>query len=664
MILFFGICINVNAQGLSNKEVRGIKGFIDSPANNIATEKSSKESRGDKYFFRYAFDKAIESYTSNKQLTTEGQRRLAESNHNIGQEIQAEAAYLKLINGQANLIPEDYFNYATVLKNNGKNSESNIQMDKFYELKPNDLRAQDYAANKGEFVNMSKDDGKYKIKQLTINSDADDFGASYYKNMIVFASTKETPKMIKRRYNWTGKPFWDIYVSEIKDGQLKKAKKFNNNMNDKLHDGPASFSNDGTFMAFTRNNYKDKSDDKVVELQIYFSTYTNDKWSKPEPFALNNSAYQVGQPCLTPDGNTMYFTSDMPGGFGGADIYRVTKSGNGLWGKAENLGNKVNTEGDEMFPYFEKANSVLFFSSNGRFGLGGLDIFYCSVNGSEVGRVKNAGSPLNTPYDDFSVIVDNKLNQGYFASNRSGGSGGDDIYAFDILKSLDIDKKIQGIAQDKNGMPINETFVMLLDDQGFLIDSATTENDGAFNFLVATNNNFRLIGKSESYLDGVNVANTFGKESIVTADLVLLQKEKEIVVVEKIEVIPEKIKVKIENLNPIYFDLDKFNIRPDAEVELKKIVKIMNDNPEMVVELSSYTDCRASKEYNQILSENMALASVNYIKSRITKPERISGKGFGETMLVNLCAGEGDVVSTCSEPEHQMNRRTEFVIEK
>jgi len=408
--------------------------FICFSAN--AQDKSRRELKGDKYAFRYAYDDAIKSYTKAKQLTMEGQRRLAESYHKMGQNIQAEDTYSKLVNSQGQIIPEDYYNYAMVLKINGKFTESNKWMDKFAELKPNDLRAKDYSLNKNEFVNLTKDNGEFKIVNQHINTGADDFGTCYYKNGIVFASSRSS-KMFPRKYKWSGKPFCDLYFSEVIDGQMKSPNNFSKKLNGKLHDGPASFSNNGTFIAFTRNNYNDKSKDNIVELQIWFSTYKDGKWLKPEPFAYNNSEYSVGQPCLTADGNTMYFTSDMPGGYGGADIYRSTKNNIGEWSKPENLGTKINTEGDEMYPFFIEHNQTLLFSSNGRFGLGGLDIFISAFNGIGFDRAYNAGTPLNTQYDDFAAIVNDSMSKGYFSSNRAGGSGGDDIYSFDLFKKIE-----------------------------------------------------------------------------------------------------------------------------------------------------------------------------------------------------------------------------------
>jgi outer membrane protein OmpA-like peptidoglycan-associated protein len=572
----------------------------------------------------------------------------------LNQNALSETAYSKLTSATSGILPEDYYNYAMLLKTDGKYDESNKWMDKFNELKPEDLRAKDYAANKNEFANWSKDDGKYKVEHLNINTDAEDFGPSYYKNKIVFVSTGANPDLMKRTYNWNGKPFLNMYVSEVDNNQLKSPEKFNKGLNGKLHDGPASFSKDGNYMAFTRNNYDTKRKDKIINLQICFSSYKDEKWSKPESFVLNNKEYSVGHPCLTADGNTMYFSSDMPGGYGGADIYRITKDEKGTWGKAENLGNKVNTEGDELFPFYDENNKTLYFSSNGRFGLGGLDIFICEIKDSGYGRIYNAGYPLNTQYDDFSVIVND--NKGYFASNRTGGSGDDDIYSVELLN---ISKKIQGIAKNVDGNPIPKTFITLLDDKNNVLDTLITKDDGTYSFVVDANKNFKLNGKKEKYIEGNNIAGTFGEESIVKADVTLLEKEE--IIARAIQVVGNDLG-KILALNSIYFDFHKYNIRPDAQIELNKIVTVMNENPNLVVELSSYTDCRASKEYNQILSDKRAKASAEYIKKRITKPERIHGKGFGETKSINGCECEGAVVSICSEDEYQKDRRTEFII--
>ncbi|MDP3557469.1 MAG: OmpA family protein [Bacteroidota bacterium] len=627
--------------------------------NGIAQKKSNKELQGDKYAFVYSFDKAIDSYTQAKNLSVEGQRSLAKSYSNIGQSDKSELAYSTLINMPGGNLPEDYYNYAMVLKTNGKYEDANKYMDKFYELKPNDLRAKDYNQNKGELSNLLKDDSKYNVGHLSFNTDADEFGTSYYNDKIVFASSGANPKATEKTYNWNGKPFLDLYVSDVEGGQLKTAQVFDKSFNGKMHDGPASFSKGGTLMAYTKNNYDLKKRERVVRVQICFSNYKDGKWSSPESFSLNNKEYSVGHPCLTQDGNTMYFSSDMPGGFGGTDIYRTTRDEKGAWGKSENLGNKINTEGDELYPFYEEANGVLFFTSNGRFGLGGLDIFFCATDGSKFGKVRNAGVPLNSRYDDFAAISTSDLSKGYFSSNRTGGNGEDDIYSVDYLK-LNIGKKIEGLALDNTKNILANTLVTLFDNNGIILDSVTTKDKGSFTFFVESDKNFKLTGNKPNYIEGSTLTNTSAKEFIVKADVTLLKKE---------ELIAKKIIVgadlgKVLELNTIYYDLDKYNIRPDAEIELAKIVKIMNEYPDMVVELHAYTDCRASNEYNQILSDKRAKTPAWYIKTRITHPERITGKGFGETKSTTVCSCEGTGLSICSEEEFQKDRRTEFIIIK
>lgn len=629
--------------------------------NSNAQEKSRKEKKGDKYYFVYSFDKAIDAYTHTKELTVDGQRKLADSYHNMHQHIQSEIAYSKLVNTIGGNLPEDYYNYAMVLRCDAKYDESNKWMEKFVEQKPTDLRAKDYVLNKSMFNDLVADKGAYKITHLDINTAAEDFGTSYYKDKMVFASSRSAPKMIQRNSNRNGLPYLNIYEADVRDGQLKASENFDKSLNGKMNDGPATYTADGNYMAFTRNNRDVKRKDKVVNLEIYFRTNTDKKWSEPKPFFLNNKEYSVGHPCLTTKGDTMYFTSDMPGGFGKADIYRTTKDAKGEWTRAENLGNQINTEGDEVFPFYNGNMGALFFSSNGRYGLGGLDVFICSINGQKVDNVYNAGAPLNTQNDDFAVVVDSKTKKGYFSSNRSGGSGDDDIYTIDLLEELKFGKRIIGIAKDKSEHAIPQTFITLQDEKGTTMDTLTTKDDGAYVFFVATDKKFKLIGKKEKYTDGANNASSFGKELIIKSDVLLTMKEEKIIV-PKIEVGEDL--GKIVGFNPVYYDFREYNIRPDAKVELDKIVKILNEYPNMVVELSSHTDCRAPKEYNVKLSNQRSKAASDYIKSRITKPNRVTGEGYGESKLINACACEDTIVSDCSDEEHQKNRRTEFTIIK
>lgn len=398
--------------------------------NLFAQEKSRRELKGDKYFTIYSFDKAIKVYSHTKELSPEGMRRLALSYHNLDMNTKAEQTYQTIVNGSGVVVPEDIYNYAMVLKINGKNIESDRWMDKFAGLMPNDLRVADYLIHRSLVPDLSKDMGKYTIKHLNFNTDELEFGTSYYHNdQIVFASTRSKSKMIVRNYNWTGRPYWNLYVSDIEGNQLGKPVLFDKNLKGKLNDGPASFNLKGDEIAYTTNNYEYQKSDKVVALQIFFSRFQDEKWLDPVPFFLNSPDYSIGHPFLTLDGTTMYFSSDMPGGFGGTDLYKITRNGSGVWGQVENLGRKINTEGDEMFPFMEEQEQKLYFSSDGRYGLGGMDVFSCTYAYNLIGPVSNVGSPVNTQHDDFAFIVNAKERKGYFSSNRPDGSGGDDIYS-------------------------------------------------------------------------------------------------------------------------------------------------------------------------------------------------------------------------------------------
>jgi len=633
--------------------------FIGLGYSADAADKPRREIQGDKYFFVYSFDKAIISYAGTKNLTTEGQRRLAESYQNLNRHAEAEEAYAKLVEGKDGVTPEDYFAYAMVLRANEKYEQSAIWMDKLYAAKPSDLRAQDYMTNRDRLPELLKGNGIFTATALNMNTAAKDFAPSYYKDKVVFTSSGTKPNI--RKYKWTGLPFLNLYVADVTDGQWTGISLFDRAMKGKMHDGPATFSTDGNYMALTRNNYDLERKDRVVNLHIFFSSFADDKWSDQVPFALNNDDYSVAHPCFANNGNTMYFASDIPGGFGGADIYRVEKNGS-TWGTPVNLGDGINTEGDEMFPFFEEEKDILLFASNGRFGLGGLDIFQATMNSNGFDGAINLGVPVNTAHDDFAIILNDKTKKGYFSSNRPMGSGEDDIYAL-AYTDLVTDRYIAGIAMDEEGRPVPNTSVVLTDDQGVALQTVTTKNDGAYIFKVEPDNSFKLTGNKVGYLEAEELTNTFSNEDTVRRDLNLEQIPAPVIAEEAPIAVGEDLAIKLK-LNPIYFDFDKSDVRPDAVPELDKIVKTMNDNPNMAIDVKAYTDCRGTMAYNIELSKKRAAVTAWYIKSRISGKDRVSSKGLGETNLTNDCACEGTVVSDCTDGEFQLDRRSEFIVVK
>jgi outer membrane protein OmpA-like peptidoglycan-associated protein len=700
------------------------------------------------YYTNYSYPKVIEKLEGKENLSTEAYRELAESYKIANDFVKAEASYAKVV-AAPDKIAEDVYHYAQLLKMNGKYVEAQTQMDAYAALN-NDKRAKLYARNKNYVVDLLKDKGQFTIKNLEVNSMQQDFGAVYYKDQIVYTSSKTPIKGAYRRWNGNNLAFLDLYAGKANSGsEITEAKKISK-LNKKYHEGPASYSKDGNTVMYTQDNYKAKSSDGVRKLEMYEAKFTDGKWGDKVPFPYNNKEYSMGHPALTADGNTLYFASDMPGGKGGVDLYKTSRSADGKWSTPENLGDRVNTEGNELFPFIHESG-LFFFSSDGMPGLGGLDIFATEMKNGQAGKIINIGAPVNGSKDDFSMVLNAEKTKGYFASNREGGKGDDDIYSFNLLKPFKFGKTIKGTAKDKEGNLLAGTKVNLYDPETMAFSSVTTTETGAYTFEVDEPGTYILNGTKEKYFDGKNNAVVTDESDVVTSDVILekdpglslyalitdsktklplegvkititdaftgkpltasttpaagdyrtplagnkigdkigyvikLEKEGYLTktltfnkLIDKPGVIRMhdamdftlgKLEIggdlaKMIDIKPIYFDVNKFNIRKDAATELDKIVKIMNEYPNMVIELGSHTDCRASMKYNETLSDKRAKASAAYIKKTIAKPERIYGKGYGESKLKNGCACEGPVKSTCTEEEHQTNRRTEFIIIK
>ena len=382
---------------------------------------------------------------------------------------------------------------------------------------------------------------------------------------------------------------------------------------------------------------------------MFYSFSNGEKWGDALPFTFNSSEYSSGHPSVSTDGKTVYFTSDMPGGKGGTDLYKITRNSDNSWSAPQNLGDTINTEGNEMFPFYHESG-ILYFASNGHVGLGGLDIFYVDLHKKH--RVQNMGFPLNDRFDDFGLILNEKQTGGFFSSNRQGGKGFDDIYGLTITKPLIVKKLIAGLTKNTNNKIVPLAKVSLYNEQMQMVDSIQSDSMGYYSFSVDPDLEFKLTGTKEKHLPGKNTASSKTDQDTVKTDLVL----NELAVGTDLG--------KILKINPIYFDYNKFFIRPDAAVELDKIVAIMNEYPTLQIELGSHTDCRGNVNYNSKLSDKRAKSSAEYIRARISNPTRIYGKGFGESKLVNKCECEGARKVPCTEEEHQQNRRTEFVIVK
>ena len=501
--------------------------------------------------------------------------------------------------------------------------------------------------------------GEYKVENLDINTKFSDFGSTFYdNNKLIFSSTRGDG-LLKAKWKENGQPFLELYEGTInEDGSLSDIKSFSENINTKFHDASASFTPDQKTVYFTRDFYTNskllKDDDGITNLAIFKASVAPDgSWTDIEPLPFNNASYSCGHPSINKDGTKLYFTSDMPGSYGSTDIFVVNiDRKNGTYGIPRNLGRKINTVGKEMFPFID-TKDILYFSSDGKKeGIGGLDVYASKMYEKSVSDALHLGEPVNSKADDFAYIIKNDIHEGYFSSNRKGGKGDDDIYHFSASPPLKIEcnQIVTGIVKNKEtNKNLFNAVVIIYDDKDNELDNTTSNPDGSFKFTVDCNKSYKIVAAKDKFNKNED---TFVTENNPDAKLSInlnLEPIPEVVIVRKKVVV---------NINPIYFDFNKSNIRPDASLELNKVVEIMNKYPELRIEGGSHTDSRGEAKYNQILSEKRAKSTIAYIVSKGIDVSRLTAKGYGESQPTNKC---NDTVK-CTEEQHQQNRRTEFVI--
>ena len=552
---------------------------------------------------------------------------------------------------------EYYYRYSQTLKSVGDYDGADKMLNAFNRINGNDSRAKLYEANKDYYAVIKANSGRYVIETLDINSNLSDYGTSFLDDKIVFTSTRENPGVSKNIQKWTNQAFSTLYTAQVNaNGTLGKVEPFSNIVDSKFNEATPVFTKDGKTMYFTRNNYNDRKKGKDTQgttlLKLYKATFENGKWTNVKELPFNSDDFSTAHPALSPDEKTLYFASNRPGTLGDSDIYKVAIYNNDLFGIPENLGNTINTEGKETFP-FVSAENELYFSSNGHPGLGGLDVFVAKINSNgSFGNVSNVGTPINGSMDDFAFVINTNTNKGYFSSNREGGKGYDDIYQFIETRKLSCEQLLAGIVTDKKtNSLLAGAKVILLDEQMNVIKELSTNDKGSFSYEKAEcGKTYYIRVFKEDYLtteEKVTIPTEQGKTDINIG----LEKN-----IEKITIGTDL--AKVFAIEMIYFDLDKFNIRPDAALDISKVIAVMKQYPMMKVEVASHTDSRASKVYNLTLSQKRAQATMDFmVKSGIDK-NRLIAKGYGESRLVNKCA---DGVE-CSEQEHQQNRRSQFII--
>jgi len=506
---------------------------------------------------------------------------------------------------------------------------------------------------------INAQDESYTIKNVSSNTKYSDFGVSYFgENTALFASARKDKAVRKRVWIVNNQPFLELYKGSIvENGDIADVERFSKVLNSRYHESNVTFTKDLTTVYFTRNNYINKKVKKdatgMILNQLFRAKIGEDgDWTDIQPMPFNSDNYQTGHPALNDREDKLYFISDMPGSLGLTDIYVVDIKSDGSYGEPINLGPDVNTSKSEMFPFIDE-NNVLYFASKGfEDSKGGLDVYATKIIGHKsIEKAKNIGAPINTQFDDFSFVLQKGKKIGYFSSNRIGGKGDDDIYSFEELKPVNFDCKqfAEGVVREiETGALLPGALVVLFDSEGNKVESIIADKYGSFSFKLDCKRDYKVVGSKEYY--------TEGNEQFTTSD----KNESEVIL--KITLRPiEFLSVRgrlMVNINPIYFDLDKAEIRDDAAIELQRVLVIMLKYPELKIDLGSHTDSRSPNEYNMNLSNLRAKASVEWVIAHGIDASRITGKGYGETQLVNKCA---DGVK-CSELEHQLNRRTEFVV--
>ncbi len=604
--------------------------------------------QGNRLYDDLAYSMAIKEFQKglSKKEFPKARIKLAECYRKINDLPHAEEAFAKAIQ-LPEAQPIHKLHYAQILMKNGKYDQSKIYLDQYLIAVPSDASAGKLRASCDSISKWMADSIKYTVQSSTLNSGQSNFAPVFYKEGVVFATDRNSKG---KTFEWTGRPFLEMYYAKgSPDNGYSSPISLTGDVNGIYHDGPATFTSNGDTIYFTRNNYIRKkvkeSEQEEVNLKIYEAIKKDTSWINLKEFAYNSNEYSTGHPTLSIDGNTMYFVSDMADGLGGSDIYMSQKI-NGTWGKPVNMGPSINTPYNEMFPVVWK-DSILYFSSEGHYNFGGLDIFQSIKRSNSWSMARNAGYPLNTSYDDFGIAMNDSGTAGLLSSNRNiNNSTQDNIYSFTVN---DLRFNLEGIAVEKaSQQPLRDVKIELLNTKTNKKEIAMTAADGKFTFKLDPESEFSIVGSKDSYFTNTEIVSTKGKKHSENM-FVKLKMELERIVVNK--------PIVLEN---IYYDLDKHDIRQDAALGLDKLVAILNDNPGISIELSSHTDSRADDRYNNVLSQKRAESAVNYIIARGISSSRITAKGYGEQQLINRCAND----ITCTEEEHQQNRRTEFKVVK
>ncbi len=598
--------------------------------------------QANRLFAEKAYYDAIEAYELQPEQTQKSLQNIADSYYYVGNAKKAAETYAKVFNLFENIDDSYTLRYADAAKASGDYDKANELLS---EYSGNDIHILEAIEASDKTVPYT-----YSPELIDGLSESSDFGAAYYDRQIVFSSNRNLARPVYAR---TNEPFLDLYYAKVSGTTITDEGLFPGEINTDMHESNAAFSADGQTMYFTRNNdkYKRVGLERVAVLQIYKADLIGGKWLNIEPVSFSSDSYSVAHPSLSSDGTKLYFSSDMPGGFGSYDIYVVDVLNDGSFGEPKNLGAAINTDQREQFPFISDAGN-LYFASNRYTGLGGLDLYGSTYENGSFNQAYNLGSTINSSRDDFSLIVKERHRNGYFSSNRTGK---DKIYRFDVFSNKD--HIVLGTVKDVNsGEALPGAQVRITDSDGKVMQDTIVGQDGVYKFKVKPNSNYVVRGSRELYISTEKELQI--KDAAVTQsniDLLLLSyadAEEKVTKNERNDLTQIK-------LDKIYFDFDKSSIRSDAAIILDELVGFMTKYPDMHVEVSAHTDYRGSDKYNQILSQQRAASTLEYLVSKGIDRDRLQSQGYGESQPINDCENQD-----CTDDEIDENRRCEFTILK
>ena len=636
----------------------------------VSLNLSAQLNQANNYFTKYNYSKAIPLYLKvikrkkDDSAKKEATIRLADCYRLINNSSEASNWYEKAVSFDA-VNPENYFYLGTTLRSQARYDEAEKAFEIYANKQPSDVRGKIYAQYCRDIKQWENLTPSAEIKNAAeLNSPYSEFGSIFYENYLIFTSDRDIDWMTNQNYHWTSFGYLDLFSAPILMvddlwSNLASPAKMSDKFNQPYHDGPASFTSDFheifTTRTFKNGSKLDSSNMRTNLLKIFYAKLTDKKDVEYLPFPYNNENYSVGHPAISANGKKLIFSSDMPGGHGKSDLYQ-SEFIDGKWSNPVNLSANLNTFGNEVFPFLAN-DSTLFFASDGLSGFGGLDIYESQLIDGNWTTPWNLKQPINSPYDDFSIVFNKKLTDGFFSSTRPGGKGSDDIYAFrnytkipaEVLKPVIPEKiivTISGFVKNKKTMaPLDSASLFILNSTTKEVLILKTNPKGYFETAINRGNEYIVKAMKPNFFNdclnfSINLKDTLTKHA-TPKDLLL----------------DEYTLNQTFKIDDIYYDLNKWFIREEAKPSLDKLISILNKYP-INVEIGSHTDCRASSAYNNTLSQKRAESVVEYLVSEGIDAARLTAKGYGETLLVNKCT---DGVK-CSEAEHQANRRTEFKI--